>query len=112
MNRAKPRFTLERGGSPADWGTKPVKSQRRVALAKHADPFELTKGFGEVKLALVFGDNHCVFSEQTRVAQEGEDVFVLLPIRVRGIQKEYANARAFGSGRFGDFVQGLQGIRF
>jgi hypothetical protein len=62
MNRAELRFTRS-GCLRQTGGTKPEKTQRRVALAKHADSFELTKGFGKVKRALVLGDNYCVFSE-------------------------------------------------
>src|SRR5258708_32178910 len=91
MNRAELRFTRS-GYLRLTGGTKPEKTERRVALAKHANPFELTKGFEKVKRALVFGDNYCVFSEQICFTQEGEHVRILPVFGVWRIEKQNINA--------------------
>src|SRR5258708_38931526 len=111
MNRAELRFTRS-GYLRLTGGTKPKKTERRVALAKHANPFELTKRFGKVKRALVLGDNYCVFSEQICFTQEREHVRILQLFGVGRIAKQNINALACRGGCLGETCSSPPNIRW
>jgi len=103
---------MNRRGFRVYCGASPEKGEAGVALAEHADPFELTECLWKIESAAVLGDHEGAGRKERHAAKKGKDAVVFVGGSIRRIEENDVEWSARGSIFRGDTLQTPQRVEF